>query len=356
MAPAGLGDSYADLFNSSRKIALAVGALGLTVIAIVYLFWGSTDHESTETASGEDATISGASQSPDLPQGGSPVEKQEIFEEPILLRVFKKNGIVEVWQKKNGAYRHQETLNLCKKLKKLGPKARFSDGVVPEGFYHVPVDLIRWSQEKRPKALPIGFPNTYDLGLGYSGGPVYLTGGCKTKALFAMPEEDMAQLRDTVETSLTKGQKLLPIHIYPFRMRWSEIGRYKKTINYQFWINLKQTYDYFDEHNKLPFIGVCGQNYVISNSEMTLQKKSESRLDCLPLLPGSEVRHKTAKQFSWLKRALLNQGIAYWTTRRAVKDIEVKCNLKRPACRRWYALRKKMIENGQVPREFTEDY
>lgn len=302
----------------------------------------SSEHKSDGTATGDGALR--ISSSSDGSADGS-----------LLIRVYKQSGELELWQRTGERYEFRRSVSLCNALKLLGPKRRLHDGVTPEGFYHMPASLLEWSFERDDNALPIGFPNTFDLGFGNVGEAVQLSGGCGSGALFALAADDMKQLVQDVRAALKGGQKVLPIHIYPFRMSWGKLEFKKGQPIHGFWLNLKEAYDYFQASHKLPRFGVCGRRYWIAAEGSKESERLDSDERCLPLKPGSEVQFETAKKHSWLRRALEQQGIAYWQSKRAVEKIEVKCNLKLPPCRRWYNLRLKMIENGHVPPELTGD-
>lgn len=269
----------------------------------------------------------------------------------ILLRIFKRSGDIELWRKRGGRYSKSAEFRLCPGVVALGPKRRRDDGVLPEGFYPIPVGLLEWSQETKKDELPVGFPNTYDLGRGSSGGPLYIEGGCdgdvEPGSGFFVPSGDMSKLLVAFSKAREMGQKSFPLHIFPFEMKWSNLVSFKGTKNFGFWLNLKEVNDLFIKEGQLPDMGVCGLRYWASvPSQGDEPKRIEDDFSCLPLLPGSEVPIKVARRNSWLFQALEDQKLSFWRTKRAISMIEVKCNMKRPSCRRWYNLRKRVIENG----------
>ena len=57
---------------------------------------------------------------------------------PISVRIFKEEGVLEVWkQKDTGRYDQIASYDICKWSGKLGPKFREGDRQAPEGFYWV---------------------------------------------------------------------------------------------------------------------------------------------------------------------------------------------------------------------------
>ena len=82
---------------------------------------------------------------------------------PIVLRIFKEDGEMEVWKKKTetGRYALLKKYDICKWSGKLGPKIKEGDRQAPEGFYTVT------PAQMNPKSsyylsFNIGFPNTFD--------------------------------------------------------------------------------------------------------------------------------------------------------------------------------------------------
>ncbi len=57
---------------------------------------------------------------------------------PVMVRIFKEEGVLEVWkQKNNGKYDQIASYEICKWSGKLGPKFIEGDRQAPEGFYNV---------------------------------------------------------------------------------------------------------------------------------------------------------------------------------------------------------------------------
>ena len=57
---------------------------------------------------------------------------------PVMARIFKEEGKVEIWkQKTNGRYDVIASYDICKWSGKLGPKFIEGDRQAPEGFYTV---------------------------------------------------------------------------------------------------------------------------------------------------------------------------------------------------------------------------
>jgi murein L,D-transpeptidase YafK len=57
---------------------------------------------------------------------------------PIMMRIFKEEGVLEVWkQKGNGRYDIIASYEICKWSGKLGPKFKEGDRQAPEGYYRI---------------------------------------------------------------------------------------------------------------------------------------------------------------------------------------------------------------------------
>ena len=81
---------------------------------------------------------------------------------PIVVRIFKEEGQLEVWkQKDTGRYDLVTSYEICKWSGQLGPKYIEGDRQAPEGFY-----TIR-PHQMNPKssyylAFNLGYPNEFD--------------------------------------------------------------------------------------------------------------------------------------------------------------------------------------------------
>src|SRR2546423_9832291 len=55
----------------------------------------------------------------------------------IFLRVFKREGVLELWVTHQGKYELVKEYKICAASGELGPKRRQGDNQVPEGFYAI---------------------------------------------------------------------------------------------------------------------------------------------------------------------------------------------------------------------------
>jgi len=81
--------------------------------------------------------------------------------DPLFIRIFKKEALLEVWIKKDERYVHLKDYAICAYSGHLGPKLKEGDKQAPEGFYRVyPKQLNPHS--KFHLAFNLGYPNAYD--------------------------------------------------------------------------------------------------------------------------------------------------------------------------------------------------
>jgi hypothetical protein len=146
----------------------------------------------------------------------------------------------------------------------LGPKVREGDKQNPEGFYSVTQRQLhrvgRW-----PRSLNLGFPNTFDRAFSRTGSYILIHGGCSSTGCFAMTNAVIEEIYDLTEKSLKSGQERVHVHVFPFRMTDEAMTRHKASPWHDFWVNLKEGYDAFEETRIPPRVSVCDQRYLVQN-------------------------------------------------------------------------------------------
>ena len=109
----------------------------------------------------------------------------------ILLRAFKKEGTLEVWvgNSPGAPYSLIKSYSICATSGIPGPKRRFGDEQVPEGFY----DLDWFNpQSNFYLSLQVSYPNAADRLLGFRqnpGGDIFLHGNCVTIGCIPITDE-----------------------------------------------------------------------------------------------------------------------------------------------------------------------
>lgn len=183
---------------------------------------------------------------------------------PIMMRIFKEEGELEVWkQKTNGRYDLIASYDICKWSGKLGPKYTEGDRQAPEGFYTVnPAQMNPRSQYHL--AFNIGFPNAYDRANGRSGTHLMVHGACSSAGCYSMTDEQVEEIYAFARDAFRGGQQAFQLQAYPFRMSAANMARYKDDPNYPFWTMLKEGYDYFQVTKQPPKVDVCERRYVFN--------------------------------------------------------------------------------------------
>ena len=200
--------------------------------------------------------------------------KQKGFAYPpgkIFIRIFKRERTLELWASRAGQDRFEmlKAYNFCATSGGLGPKRRQGDEQIPEGFYYVdrfnPASNFHLS-------LGINYPNESDRILGVKGrlgGDIFIHGGCATIGCVPITDDRIKELYLIAIEARSAGQRQIPVHIFPARLNQSGMklleSRYPDNAGINnFWTNLKQGYDFFEKHRRLPAITVDRQGrYVI---------------------------------------------------------------------------------------------
>lgn len=197
---------------------------------------------------------------------------------PVLIRVFKASSELEVWLEKGDRFVLFATYPICNWSGTLGPKLKEGDKQTPEGFYTITRRQTRHLGRWR-NAINLGFPNVYDKSLGRSGSYILMHGGCSSVGCFAMTNAVMKELYELTQTAIKKGQRHVPVHVFPFRMTDKALAARRQHAWGPFWTALKAGYDSFERTRKPPRITVCKRDYYVEDagSETALAPPSSSR-------------------------------------------------------------------------------
>lgn len=184
---------------------------------------------------------------------------------PMLLRIFKSESELEVWLEKDGRFELFATYPICHWSGTLGPKQREGDKQTPEGFYTITSRQLhhvgRW-----PRSLNLGFPNAFDSAMGRSGSYILVHGGCSSVGCFAMTNPVIGEIYGLATAALRSGQRHIPTHVFPFRMTDQNLAKNAKSEWAGFWTNLKQGYDSFEKTRQPPRVSVCENRYHIQDA------------------------------------------------------------------------------------------
>ncbi|WP_127524271.1 murein L,D-transpeptidase family protein [Mesorhizobium sp. Z1-4] len=184
---------------------------------------------------------------------------------PIMLRIFKEEGVLEVWkQKDTGRYAMATSYDICKWSGKLGPKFTEGDRQAPEGFY----DIKPWQMNPKSSyhlAFNMGYPNNFDRAHGRTGSNLMVHGACSSAGCYSMSDEQVEQIYAFARDAFRGGQEAFQVQAFPFRMTAENMARYQQDPNYQFWTMLKEGYDHFEITKVPPKVDVCGRRYVFNS-------------------------------------------------------------------------------------------
>jgi len=180
----------------------------------------------------------------------------------IYLRIFKQESLMEVWIETSTGYKHLKNYEICAYSGHLGPKLKEGDRQAPEGFYRVKKEQLN-PNSKFHLAFNLGYPNRYDKAHKRTGSYLMVHGNCASTGCYAMTDEKIEEIYDLVESALKKGQKYVHVDIYPFRMTSENMEMYNYSQWYDFWLNLKEGYDYFEVNKHPAKIIVKDGKYII---------------------------------------------------------------------------------------------
>ena len=184
---------------------------------------------------------------------------------PIMLRIFKEEGKLEVWkQKDTGRYALATSYDICKWSGKLGPKFTEGDRQAPEGFYAIRPYQMN-PQSSYHLAFNMGYPNAFDRSLGRTGSHLMIHGACSSAGCYSMTDEQVEQIYAFARDAFRGGQPEFQVQAFPFRMTAENMARYRDDPNYEFWSMLKEGYDHFEITKVPPKVDVCGRRYVFNS-------------------------------------------------------------------------------------------
>ena len=176
----------------------------------------------------------------------------------MLLRAFKKEAQLELWaaSKESDALTLVKTYAICATSGHLGPKRRFGDVQVPEGFY----DLDWFNpQSNFYLSMHISYPNAADRILGSRtnpGGDIFLHGNCVTIGCIPITDDGIKEVYWLGVLVRSSGERHLPIYIFPARLSAEGLKslaaeQRPDAGTLSFWTNLQKGYALF-ENNRRP--------------------------------------------------------------------------------------------------------
>jgi len=179
----------------------------------------------------------------------------------IYLRAFKAEKVIELWARNScdAAFVQIREFTICDLSGAEGPKRRYRDLQVPEGFYHIS-KLNPYS--KYYLSMEINYPNASDSirGVrGHLGNQIYIHGSCISSGCLAMTDDRIRELFVYCIEAYNCGQEEIALTIYPTRLNdanYSElISEYHKDKDkISLWGDLKKSYDLFTRNKVQPAV------------------------------------------------------------------------------------------------------
>lgn len=190
--------------------------------------------------------------------------------DPVFLRLFKKEQELELWMQARG---HADfTLFRVYRLQASsltpGPKRREGDRLIPEGFYYQTASQYREHDQSvgDREEIDLGYPNDWDrLDADVSGAAV-LAVGASRDSVCLLSAEDMAEVKTMIGAAFSSGQRVLRLHLFPFRMSDEMMSREwnESSASADFWMKLKEGYDFFENAGFPPNVTVDSSGYHFS--------------------------------------------------------------------------------------------
>ncbi len=101
-------------------------------------------------------------------------------------------------------------------------------------------------------AFNLGFPNAYDRTHGRTGSHIMIHGDKVSIGCLAMTDEKIEEIFTLCAAAHTHGQPFFRVHLFPFRMTEKRLQQTADSEWHPFWQNLKQGYDWFENHRIPP--------------------------------------------------------------------------------------------------------
>lgn len=183
--------------------------------------------------------------------------------QPIFIRIFKSSDELEVWMKSGDTFTLFKTYPICYFSGNLGPKQKTGDRQSPEGFYRVAARQLN-PYSSFHLSFNLGYPNAYDRAHGRTGDALMVHGNCVSVGCYAMTDKRIEEIYTLADAALRNGQNAFDVHVFPFRLTAETLKKHTKSPWLDFWQNLQQGYDYFEQHHVPPQITVKQKRYIIS--------------------------------------------------------------------------------------------
>jgi murein L,D-transpeptidase YafK len=193
----------------------------------------------------------------------------------IFLRVFKREGRLELWARKGGVpFRLIRSYAITQSSGKPGPKRREGDLQVPEGFY----EIDRFNPESSYHlSLGLNYPNASDRlrsdpeRPGYD---IFLHGGAGSIGCVPLGDAPIEEVFLALWEAREHGLRSFPVHVFPGVMRGPDWDAFAGEQTQRdpalrtFWDELQPGYDAFEATHLVPDVTVESDGrYVVKPPE-----------------------------------------------------------------------------------------
>ena len=182
---------------------------------------------------------------------------------PVFIRIFKLEGTLEVWMRRDNYFVLFKTYPICSYSGFPGPKIREGDWQSPEGFYTVSAKQMH-PGSRYHLAFNIGYPNEFDRYRKRTGSAIMVHGGCSSRGCFAMGDRNMEEIYLLAHSALAEGQKQFDVHIFPFKLSQKNMHKFRSSPWFGFWKTLQPGYMAFCATHQVPQISTINGRYVIN--------------------------------------------------------------------------------------------
>lgn len=241
----------------------------LTSTALVLIFAAALAgcNDTLESAAYETPRVANKVEQPLPPRLLAEIRKKGMDRtSPIMIRIFKEEGILEVWKAKtNGRFDKVVEYDICAWSGRLGPKIKEGDRQAPEGFYPLTPYHLN-PNSKYFLAINTGFPNQFDRANGRTGTHLMIHGACSSSGCYSMTDAQMLEIYAFARDAFKGGQQAIQLQAFPFRMTAENMARHRHSPHFDFWKTLKVGYDHFEITKRPPVVNVCEKKYVFNQS------------------------------------------------------------------------------------------
>jgi murein L,D-transpeptidase YafK len=184
------------------------------------------------------------------------------FGDPVFIRAFKNERQLElhVRNRATGKFDLFRTYKIAGMSGNSGPKLAEGDGQVPEGFYFVPPRAMNPNSQYH-LSFNIGYPNEFDRFHQRTGSAIMIHGDRVSIGCLAMTDEKIEEIYTLCAAAHDGGQEYFRVHIFPFRMTAERFEAFAEPAWNDFWLNLREGYDFFEKNRVPPEVSVADGRY-----------------------------------------------------------------------------------------------